>query len=66
MLTKEEQENITWEQVAAIGDDLNDYSMMNTDVMSFCPKDASFSKKGPCMFGVFLFVYNRVAVLFFS
>jgi 3-deoxy-D-manno-octulosonate 8-phosphate phosphatase (KDO 8-P phosphatase) len=36
------KENINYNNIAIIGDDLNDYSMMNTDVMSFCPKDASF------------------------
>lgn len=36
-----EQENLSWEQVAAIGDDLNDYGMLKKAAFSFCPNDAS-------------------------
>lgn len=36
------KENISYEDVAILGDDLNDYSMLDTDCFTFCPKDASF------------------------
>jgi len=32
--------NITWKNVACIGDDLNDYSMLKKAALSFCPNDA--------------------------
>lgn len=36
-----ELENITLEEVAAIGDDLNDYQMLSSVGSSYCPNDAS-------------------------
>jgi len=33
--------NITWENVASIGDDLNDYSMLKESKLSFAPVDAN-------------------------
>lgn len=35
-----DEENITWKNVAAIGDDLNDYKMLSQAHLSFCPADA--------------------------
>ena len=35
------KENLTYEQVAAIGDDLNDYHMLKCAKISFCPNDSS-------------------------
>ena len=35
-----EKENITWEEVAGIGDDLNDYKMLKKVGLSFCVRDA--------------------------
>ena len=35
------EENLTWEQVATIGDDLNDYKMSKKAAISFAPNDAS-------------------------
>jgi len=32
--------NLTWKNVACIGDDLNDYSMLKKAEISFCPNDA--------------------------
>ena len=32
--------NITWSNVACIGDDLNDYKMLKKAKLSFCPSDA--------------------------
>ena len=32
--------NITWKNVACIGDDLNDYKMLKKCKISFCPNDA--------------------------
>jgi len=34
------QENLTFENVASIGDDLNDYKMLKKSALSFCPADA--------------------------
>ena len=34
------QENITFKNVASIGDDLNDYKMLKKSYISFCPADA--------------------------
>jgi len=34
------EENLTWEQTAAIGDDLNDYKMLKKVGLSFCVGDA--------------------------
>lgn len=34
------EENLTWENVAAIGDDLNDYKMLSKAGLSFCVGDA--------------------------
>ncbi|MCJ8327439.1 MAG: HAD-IIIA family hydrolase [Campylobacterales bacterium] len=34
------EENITWDNVACIGDDLNDYRMLKKAKLSFCPNDA--------------------------
>jgi 3-deoxy-D-manno-octulosonate 8-phosphate phosphatase (KDO 8-P phosphatase) len=34
------EENLTWKNVAAIGDDLNDYGMLSKAHLSFCPNDA--------------------------
>lgn len=34
------QENLTWEQTAGIGDDLNDLKMLNKVGLSFCVADA--------------------------
>ena len=34
------KENLTWKNVAAIGDDLNDYKMLKKAKLSFAPKDA--------------------------
>ncbi len=34
------KENITWDNIAAIGDDLNDYKMLSKAKLSFAPKDA--------------------------
>ncbi len=31
-----QEENLTWEQTAAIGDDLNDYKMLKKVALSFC------------------------------
>lgn len=36
-----EKEGITWDEIAAIGDDLNDYKMLKKAGISFCPSDAS-------------------------
>lgn len=35
-----DKENLSWENVAAIGDDLNDYKMLKKASLSFCPNDA--------------------------
>lgn len=35
------EENITWHQVAAIGDDLNDYKMLKKVGLSFTPQNGS-------------------------
>lgn len=35
------EENLSWSQVAAIGDDLNDYKMLKKVGLSFCPANAS-------------------------
>ena len=35
-----QKENITFKNVAAIGDDLNDYKMLKKVALSFCPNDA--------------------------
>ncbi|RXJ60077.1 KdsC family phosphatase [Candidatus Marinarcus aquaticus] len=35
------QEKLSWNQVAAIGDDLNDYKMLKKAGLSFAPADAS-------------------------
>lgn len=35
------KENLSWRQVAAIGDDLNDYKMLKKAGLSFAPADAS-------------------------
>ena len=53
-----QKENITFKNVAAIGDDLNDYKMLQKVALSFCPNDAVediknivkvvCSKKGGC------------------
>jgi 3-deoxy-D-manno-octulosonate 8-phosphate phosphatase (KDO 8-P phosphatase) len=32
--------NITWSNIACIGDDLNDYNMLQKAKLSFCPNDA--------------------------
>ena len=32
--------NLTWKNVACIGDDLNDYAMLKKANLSFCPNDA--------------------------
>jgi 3-deoxy-D-manno-octulosonate 8-phosphate phosphatase (KDO 8-P phosphatase) len=34
------QLNITWKNVASVGDDLNDYKMLKKSKISFCPNDA--------------------------
>jgi len=36
-----QEENLTWEQTAAIGDDLNDYKMLQKVALSFCVADAT-------------------------
>ncbi len=36
------EESLTYDQVAVIGDDLNDYHMLKCAKISFCPNDASF------------------------
>ncbi len=33
--------NISWDEIACIGDDLNDYAMLKKAGLSFCPADAS-------------------------
>jgi len=33
--------NISWDEIACIGDDLNDYAMLKKAGFSFCPADAS-------------------------
>jgi len=35
------KENLTFNQVAVIGDDINDYNMLKSAGLSFCPNDAS-------------------------
>ena len=35
------KEGLTWENVAAIGDDLNDLKMLKKAALSFCPNDAN-------------------------
>jgi len=35
-----QEESLKWENVAAIGDDLNDYRMLKKASLSFCPNDA--------------------------
>lgn len=35
-----EKENLSWENVAVIGDDLNDYRMLKKAALSFAPNDA--------------------------
>ncbi len=39
------EENLTWENVAAIGDDLNDYGMLSSVAWSFTPNDGVSSIK---------------------
>ena len=34
------KENLTFKNVASIGDDLNDYKMLKKSALSFCPSDA--------------------------
>ena len=34
------EENLTWKNVAAIGDDINDLKMLKKAYLSFCPSDA--------------------------
>lgn len=36
-----QEENLTWNQTAAIGDDLNDYRMLKKVSLSFCVADAA-------------------------
>lgn len=36
-----EKENLTWDNVAVIGDDLNDYRMLKKAALSFAPSDAA-------------------------
>ena len=36
-----EHEKLTYEEIAILGDDLNDYGMLNTPCLTFCPQDAS-------------------------
>jgi len=36
------KEKITFKNIAILGDDLNDYNMLNTNCLTFCPNDASF------------------------
>jgi len=36
-----DKENLSWENVAAIGDDINDYNMLKMAKMAFTPKDGS-------------------------
>lgn len=36
-----QEESLKWENVAAIGDDLNDYKMLKRAALSFCPNDAA-------------------------
>jgi 3-deoxy-D-manno-octulosonate 8-phosphate phosphatase (KDO 8-P phosphatase) len=36
------KENLKYENIAIMGDDLNDYQILNTKCLSFCPKNASF------------------------
>jgi len=36
-----QKENLTWEQTAAIGDDLNDYKMLKKVSLSFCVANAT-------------------------
>jgi len=40
--------NITWSNVACIGDDLNDYKMLKKAKISFCPADAVEDIKNIC------------------
>jgi len=40
--------NITWSNVACIGDDLNDYKMLKKAKISFCPADAVDDIKNIC------------------
>lgn len=42
------QENLTWEQTAAIGDDLNDLKMLSKVGLSFCVNDAVEDIKTIC------------------
>jgi len=42
------EENLTWEQIAAIGDDLNDYKMLNKVGLSFAVADAVDDIKEIC------------------
>jgi 3-deoxy-D-manno-octulosonate 8-phosphate phosphatase (KDO 8-P phosphatase) len=42
------EENLTWEQTAAIGDDLNDYKMLNKVGLSFAVADAVVEIKTLC------------------
>jgi 3-deoxy-D-manno-octulosonate 8-phosphate phosphatase (KDO 8-P phosphatase) len=39
------KENLTWGQVASIGDDLNDLKMLKKSALSFVPNDANFYVK---------------------
>jgi len=43
-----EELNITWKNVACIGDDLNDYKMLKKAKISFCPNDAVSDIKDIC------------------
>jgi 3-deoxy-D-manno-octulosonate 8-phosphate phosphatase (KDO 8-P phosphatase) len=36
------KENLSWENVASIGDDLNDFKMLKKSNISFAPNDANF------------------------
>ncbi|MBD3841388.1 MAG: HAD hydrolase family protein [Campylobacterales bacterium] len=43
-----DRENLAWDNVAAIGDDLNDLSMMHKVGLSFCVGDGSHYLKSSC------------------
>ena len=36
-----QKEGISFKEVAIIGDDMNDYRMLNTEALTFCPQDAN-------------------------
>ena len=42
------EENLTWNQTAAIGDDLNDFKMLNKVELSFAVADAVTDIKSMC------------------